>query len=117
MTSGTISRPTHLLADGVSQAADNYTAYALEVAGFDWALVRVVCDKSHDTFVQAIATPGGDAADLYDGVTKLAVLAVAGSSTGHAHLVRVTALFQLQVLIHNADQVDAATVTVEVTLS
>ncbi len=113
--SGRPSRPTVLLADGVSVGVDVYGSYKVRCEGWSKAFVRVVCDKTHGMFLQGIAQESGDAADLYDGLTKLTSTAISGAATGHGHLVDVAPLYELQILVHNEDVSNAATVTVDVT--
>lgn len=117
MTTGGISRPTLLLADAAVIDADAYNTYQQECAGFSSAMVRVVCDKAHGMFLQGIGQVGGDAGDLYDGLTKLTLTGLSGSATGHAHVLNVAPLGVLQILVHNEDTENDGTVTVEVTLS
>jgi hypothetical protein len=117
--SGGPSRPTIVLMDDGAVTADEFHAVKCVVEGFRSAFVRVVCDKSHDIFVQGIAYEGGDAADLViNGTSHYAETAIAADTGGgRGYLVPVETLYQLQVVVHNADTVNAATATVEVTLA
>jgi hypothetical protein len=117
--SGGPSRPTIVLMDDGAVTADEYHAVKCVVEGFRSAFVRVVCDKSHDIFVQGIAYEGGDAADLVvNGTAHYAETTIAADTGGgRAYLVPVETLYQLQVVVHNADTENDATATVEVTLA
>lgn len=117
--SGGPSRPTIVLISGGTVTADEYHAVKCVVEGHREAFVRVKCDKEHDVFLQGIAYDGAEAADLViNGTAHYAETSiVADTGGGRAYLVPVATLYQLQVVVHNADTVNDGTATVEVTLA
>jgi hypothetical protein len=117
--SGGPSRPTILLMGDGAVTADEFHAVKCVVEGHREAFVRVVCDKSHDIFLQGIAYEGGDAADLVtNGTAHYAETGIAADTGGgRGYFIPVSTLYQLQVVVHNADTENDATATVEVTLA
>ncbi len=113
------SQPTITLMDEGAVTADEYHAVKCVVQGHREAFVRVACNKSHDIFLQGIAYEGGDAADLIiNGTAHYAETDLAADTGGgRGYLVPVETLYEVQVVVHNADTENDGTATVEVTLA
>lgn len=116
--SGYPSQPTFTLATAVAVAASSLSAtYTVNCVGRRFAVIGVLCDKSHDVYFQgagpATSTPG----QLWDTLgNRMQKTAIAGGASWDYFMIEVGALSQVGVVLLNNDAGLAATISVDITL-